>query len=128
MSEPEATGVKAAFNALFPNFAKNRMERLKQMSTPGWQFFKRVVIFMLIIVTFGITYQVMMSNYPDEWEHPKDDNGNSIINGMYFSTIIASTTGYGDYYPYSKRAMLIVVLNVLVAWILFQTMLNVSSA
>ena len=102
----------------------NKLSRLKEMSTPGWQFLKKVGTFTVLIVVFAFIYQYMISNNPEEWSHPTDENGDSIINGLYVSTVINSTVGYGDYYPFSQRAIIMVVLNILLSWILFSTVLG----
>lgn len=101
------------------------MDQFKRnMTTPGWQFIYKVVIFLLMIIVFGGIYQYQLSNNPSEWAHPKDKNGNSILNGFYLSSVVGSTVGYGDYYPYSARGIAIVLVNVMISWILFMSLLG----
>ena len=99
-------------------------EKLRQMSTPGWQFFRKILIFVILIMVFGGIYQAMIGNNPEEWSHPTKEDGGSIINGFYVSTVVNSTVGYGDYYPYSHRGIILVIFNILISWILFSTVLG----
>ena len=99
-------------------------DRLKEMSTPGWQYVKKCGIFFLMIFVFGVAYQVMIGNTPEEWAHPTDENGGSIINGPYAATVICTTVGYGDYYPYSQRGMVLVVFTILISWIVTTSLLS----
>lgn len=98
-------------------------ERLEQMRTPGWQMLVKTSIFFFLIIVFGIVYQVVIGNNPDDWSHPTDKDGNSIVNGLYTATVINSTVGYGDYYPYTYSGMLLVAFNILIAWIVFTAVL-----
>jgi hypothetical protein len=99
-------------------------DKLSEMSTPGWQYLYKAGIFLILWLVFGILYQVVIGNNPEEWSHPTDENDKSIINGFYVSTVVNSTVGYGDYYPYSQRGILLIVFNILFAWILFSTVLG----
>lgn len=110
----------SAFAQLFPKDST----KLGNMVTPGWQFVRRAAVFIVMIIVFGIIYQFMIGYNPEEWAHPTDENGHSIINGAYAATVISSTVGYGDYYPYSQRGMILVVLNVLTSWIVATTILS----
>lgn len=101
-----------------PNF------NTKDIRTPGWQMLWKVIIFLVLIIVFGGIYHSMISNNPEEWSHPTDENGDPIVNGFYVSTIINSTVGYGDYYPYSSRAITLVVINILITWIVFTVFLG----
>jgi len=123
-TQAQSGSIKDALSVLFPNYSAKKLEGMRQRSTPGWQFLKRVLIFIVIIITFGITYQVMIGSNPEEWSHPTNENDEPIVNGIYFASVVSGTVGFGDYYPFSKRAMFVVSLNVLVAWIAFQTLLN----
>ena len=92
--------------------------------TPGWQMLWKIIVFLLLILVFGGIYQAMIGNNPEEWSHPTNENYEPIINGFYVSTIINSTVGYGDYYPYSERGVILVVFNILISWIVFSLFLG----
>lgn len=122
MNKQAATG--ATFGTLSaPRTFRNLTGQLKnikdEIRTPGWQMLWKVVVFLILIITFGVVYQITIGNNPEEWAHPTDDENNSIVNGFYVSTVINSTVGYGDYYPYSSRAILLVIINVIISWLVF---------
>ena len=99
-------------------------KKLQELRTPGWQLLTKTILFLVLIIVFGGIYQSVIGNNPEEWSHPQDENGNSIINGFYVSTVVNSTVGYGDYYPYSQRGIILIVFNILISWILFTMFLG----
>lgn len=104
--------------------AAPRLPLKLEMSTPGWQFFWKTIIFLSMILIFGAIYQGHMSGNKDSWSQPSDENDKTISNGFYAASVITSTVGYGDYYPYSSGAIAIVIINVLMSWVLFSSYLG----
>ena len=101
-----------------------KLEKLKKYTTPGWQWFKRMIIFLLLIGSFAIGYYVLIRDNPDEWSASKDADGNPILNPLYTSTIVTSTIGYGDYYPLTQRGIAFVVFHTLITWMVFSLLLG----
>ena len=91
-------------------------EITNELMTPGWQFFKRAIAVITAIVIMGTMFQVLMTNNPDEWTTPADENGYPLINGFYFTSQLFSLTGFGDYMPVSTRAMTVTLLFMLLWW------------
>lgn len=120
----QATGVRGNFFQKPLGALTTLTKKFEQMRTPGWQLLTKSIIFIVLIVVFGAIYQVVIGNNKEEWAHPTDGSGSSIINGMYVSTVVNSTVGFGDYYPYSQRGMVLVVFNVMISWILFSMFLG----
>lgn len=89
---------------------------INELQTPGWQYFKRAIVFVGMIIMLGTMFHILMRNNPDEWKLQNDENGEPIINGFYYSVNLLTYTGYGDYTPRSQRAILIVMLFMLVWW------------
>lgn len=112
----------------------NRMKKLKNFTSPGWQFFKRVLIFAALIGFFAIFYYIEIKkdkgkdhkdpNVQYEWSFVADENGDPIMNPLYTSTVVTSTIGYGDYYPLTQRGMILIVFHILITWITFSWFLS----
>lgn len=89
---------------------------MNELKTPGWQYFKRAIVFLGMVILLGTMFQVLMKNNPEEWRLPKDDDGNVLINGFYYGSNLLTFTGYGDFTPHSQRAIIIVMMFLLVWW------------
>ena len=89
---------------------------------PEWQMLYKVIVFLVLWGVFAIVYAIIWND--DEWSHPSDEEGNSIKNPPYMSAVITGTIGYGDYYPYSPRAIVAVIIHILFTWITFTLFLS----
>lgn len=88
---------------------------LEEFATPGWQFFKRAIAIATALIILGVMFQVIISNNPDEWKTPANENG-PLVNGFYFASQLFSFTAYGDYMPLSQRAIIVTMLFNLLWW------------
>ena len=105
--------------------AKRMEEMSRSLGTPGWQYYKCCIIYILLLIIFGVIYQVVIQNNPDEWNIPVDANGNRLpVNGVYFASSVHATIGYGDYSPLSARAITLVVVHVLLVYIVVSLFLK----
>lgn len=117
-------GQPTALGSFFQKPLGAMTKKIQEIRTPGWQLFMKVLVFLTMTLIFGIVYQVMIGNNPEEWSHPTDGDDNPIVNGWYVATVVNSTVGYGDYYPYSQRAIMLVCFNVLISWVMFTMFLG----
>jgi hypothetical protein len=79
----------------------------------GNKALKVVGIIVGINILFGLLYWLFLSVAGDEWNtgSSNEDLGTSFLNGMYTSTIITTSVGFGDFYPKNWWGKLVVLIH-----------------
>ncbi len=85
--------------------------------------YKRLILFIISIVIFSYLYSVMCDAEKDFYygiyPKPKDSVLDNYIDYLYFSAQIQSTLGFGDMAPKTNKTRILVILQLLFSFIIF---------
>jgi voltage-gated potassium channel len=102
-----------------PSTGPDRLVRLPRVEAGPLRLFGRRIAAAVGLITFV----ALIAYFGRDGYADSDGNGVSLLDAFYYSTVTATTTGYGDIRPESEQARLITTIFVTPARILFLILL-----